>query len=89
MSQVFRGATEKKKKTAWEMSWCHAIVLLDGYLDIATHAAARFPPQALQQQALNGLNHISPPDLQWLIEVVFFRNRKNSSTLQDTIHVSP
>lgn len=44
MSQVFRGATEKKKKTAWEMSWCHAIVLLDGFLDFATHAAARFPP---------------------------------------------
>lgn len=80
MSQVFRRATERKNKTAWEMSWCLAIVLLDGFLDIATHAAARFPPHSPSTaiQALNGLNHISPPDLQWLIKVVFFRKRKNS-----------
>lgn len=55
MSQVFRAATEKKKKNIWEMSWCHAIVLSDGFLDIATHAAARFPtPQALQYRCLMG-----------------------------------
>lgn len=62
------------------MSWCHAIVLSDGFLDITTHAAARFPPHSPSTaiQALNRLNHISPPDLQWFIEMVFFRNRKNA-----------
>lgn len=62
------------------MSWCHAVVLLDGFLDITTHAAARFPPcsPSTAIQALNGPNHISPPDLQWFIEMVFFRNRNNS-----------
>lgn len=79
MSQVFRAATEKKKKNVREMSWCHAIVLADRFLDIATHAAARFPPHSPSPaiQAPNRLNHISPPDLQWLIETLFFRNRKN------------
>lgn len=91
MRQVFR---EANKKNVWEKSWCHAIVLLDGYLDIVTHTAARFPPHSPSTaiQALNGLNHISPPDLQWLIEtglILLQRTGKIPSILQDMIHVSP
>lgn len=75
MSQVFREVTEKRNKNVWETWWSHAIVLSDGFLDIA---AKRFPPHSPSTaiQAPNGLNHISPPDLQWLTEMVFFRNRK-------------
>lgn len=80
MSQVFRGATEKKKKNCLGnvMVWCHCPVRwIFGHCHTCCSKVSTPQPKHCNFSTAV-LSDISPRDLQWLIETVFFRNRKNS-----------
>lgn len=81
MSQVFREATERKKKKNClgnVMVWCHCPVRwIFGHCYTCCSKVSTPQPKHCNFSTVV-LSDIGLPDLQWLIETVFFRNRKNS-----------